>query len=176
MMTHHVKRSPHIKLLTPWSQQRKDFFLFFFCDSKNHLDLDQSTTDQKGQSYKQINMVAPGRTETSLAGWWGKTVALGPSRDQQRPSGCGLRGVAYLFLCWFPTPSHSIRGDGFTPFTPATIKWIMLLSVFAKKRQLWFHFSYIELFLIGSNQWSQYVKSVSLRKCFFMLQTQSILH
>lgn len=34
MMTHHVKRSPHIKLLTPWSQQRKDFFLFFFATQR----------------------------------------------------------------------------------------------------------------------------------------------
>lgn len=64
------KKSAHQTLNTLESTEKGFFsFLFFFCDSKNHLDLDQSTTDQKGQSYKQINMVAPGRTETSLAGW-----------------------------------------------------------------------------------------------------------
>lgn len=95
-MNHDVKKEVHpsIKLSHPGVTQRQDFF-FFFLWLREPPGFGPIHTCSKGQrSDKQINVVVPGRTETSPAGWeetqwrWGRWRAGGPgwcSRLAQRP-------------------------------------------------------------------------------------------
>lgn len=148
MMKTQVKKKSTHPTQTPRSQQREGFF---FCDSKNHLDLDQPTTDPTGRrSSKQISVVATGRTEPSLAEWWGNSGA-GAVEEAVGAHARVIYAAQDSRSALVSHPSLSIRGVGLTPCTPAAIKPITLLSPLAKKRQWRFHFSYLWLFSIGNN-------------------------
>lgn len=128
---HSVNKHPGVK------RQR------IFWDSKNRLDLDPSTVDPKGpSSSKQINTVAPGGIETSLAGWW-QTLVTGPCRAAE-PALVQSTGRRVLPA---PVPrrrsQHQRCGNNPDLLQQPAIKWNASLSVSAQERQLGFHFSYI---------------------------------
>lgn len=83
----------------------------FFCDSKNHLDLDQPTTDPTGRrSYKQIGVVATGRAEPSLAERGGNS-GDGAIEEAVAPTPVPSTQHRTRALHWSPA-RHSASGCG----------------------------------------------------------------
>lgn len=133
-----VKKQSTHQTRTPGSQKKKDFVCV--CETQR-IAWVWTTVDPKGQrNYEQTDMVAPGRAETGLPGWWGKQWRCGRLEDL-RSWGCppGRGHFPVPALVSHPQPHHRCQ----TNSIHSSSHKIRFLSLFAQKRQLLSHISFI---------------------------------
>lgn len=115
----------------------------------------------------QANQHGCSRQNWDQPGWvGGNTMAMGPL-ESRGPRLVQSTGTGALCPGGLPATQHQRCWVNSIDSSSHNLNRVSLL---AEKRKWWFHLSYISLFLIWSNEWSQHIKSLFLRQCFLILQ------
>lgn len=168
MMNHNVKKEVHPSNSNPQESPEKGFFV------AQRIAWIWTNPQLLQRTKKlQANQHGCSRQNWDQPGWvGGNTMAIGPF-ESSGPRRVQSTGTGALCTRGPPTTQHQRCWVNSIDSSSHNMNPVSLL---AEKRQWWFHLSYISLFLIWSNEWSQYIKIPIFKTMFLHIAKHNLFY